>query len=108
MCDYMFVGKKETHLIIGDFLSGGKKLSGFQPGHKIDKTRVKSARNGQKVRKTRRNDCETFFMTSLLAKNDIAIFGFLFSYKILLPFHNQACTTDQTTAVENADQSYFH
>ena len=33
------------------FLSGGKKLSGFQPGHKIDKTRVKSARNGQKVRK---------------------------------------------------------
>ena len=34
-----------------DFLSGGKKLSGFQPGHKIDKTRVKSARNGQKVRK---------------------------------------------------------
>ena len=35
----------------GDFLSGGKKLSGFQPGHKIDKTRVKNARNGQKVRK---------------------------------------------------------
>ena len=44
----------------GDFLLGGKKLSGFHPGHKIDKTRVKSARNGQKVRKTRRNDCETF------------------------------------------------
>ena len=41
----------------GDFLSGGKKLSGFQPGHEIDKTRVKSARDGQ-------NDCKTFFMTS--------------------------------------------
>ena len=55
----------KTHLPkYGDFLSGGKKLSGFHPGHKIDKTRVNSARNGQKVRKTRRNDCETFFMTS--------------------------------------------
>ena len=66
----------------GDFLSGDKKLSGFQPGHKIDKTRVKSARNGQNVRKNTSKWLRNVFYDVRLAKNDIAIFGFLFLYKI--------------------------
>ena len=66
----------------GDFLSGGKKLSGFQPGHKIDKTCVKSARNGQKVRKNTSKWLRNVFYDVKLAKHDITIFGFLFLYKI--------------------------
>ena len=73
---------KNFEQIFGDFLSGGKKLSGFQPGHKIDKTRVKSARNGQKVRKNTSKWLRNVFYDVRLAKNDIAIFGFLFLYKI--------------------------
>ena len=40
--------------IIGRFFSGGKVFSQFQPGHETYKTRVKSARSDQKMRKNMR------------------------------------------------------
>ena len=57
---------KIRHMAI--FLSGGKKHSGFQPGHKIDKTRVKSARNGQKMRKNTSKWLLNVFYDVILAK----------------------------------------
>ena len=59
-----------------------RNLVDFSLVTKLAKTRVKSARNGQKVRKNTPKWVRNIFYDVRLAKNDIAIFGFLFLYKI--------------------------
>ena len=64
------------------FYRAVRNLVDFSLVTKLTKHVSKVRETVRTCEKTRRNDCETFCMTSDSQKNDIAIFGFLFLYKI--------------------------